>query len=223
MEALGKILGESPFGRLVDHSRKIHECVALIRPIADAIIVGDIPLLRELQGRMSRTEYEGDQVKDEIRENLPHAFFLSVNREDILNYMRQLDRMGDDAEDFSVVATFRKLTIPADLQPYFFALVDKVVELSNAMLDLAEHLASLEKRAFEGKEAQGVVKRIQDVCHMEWESDKLSREFARCYYSCDQLDAVTIILLDKLCRCLTGIADHAENVGKNLRLMIVRR
>jgi len=34
---------------------------------------------------------------------------------------------------------------------------------------------------------------------------------------------VTIILLEKLCKALTAVADHAENVGKNLRLMIARR
>jgi uncharacterized protein Yka (UPF0111/DUF47 family) len=31
------------------------------------------------------------------------------------------------------------------------------------------------------------------------------------------------MLLDKLCRALGGIANHAENVGKNLRLMITRK
>jgi uncharacterized protein Yka (UPF0111/DUF47 family) len=31
------------------------------------------------------------------------------------------------------------------------------------------------------------------------------------------------MLLDKLCQALGGIANHAENVGKNLRLMITRK
>jgi len=58
---------------------------------------------------------------------------------------------------------------------------------------------------------------------MEWESDKLSRKFARRYFSTPGIDPVTIILLDKLCAALGGIANHAENVGKNLRLMILRK
>ena len=55
---------------------------------------------------------------------------------------------------------------------------------------------------------------------MEWECDKLSRAFARQYYGAEGLDTVTIILVEKLCRALTSLADHAENVGKDLRLMI---
>lgn len=186
-------------------------------------MAGQTEKLRALQDDMSRTEYEADLLKDDIRQNLPRRFFLPVNRDDILGFVRQLDRMADDAEDFAVVSTFRKLDIPSDLQPDFMALVDKVVQVSEMLLDVAEDLAQLQKESFEGPEAERVMTKIQQVCHMEWESDKLSRRCARHYYSAPGLDAVTIILLEKLCKALTGIADHAENVGKNLRLMIIRR
>jgi predicted phosphate transport protein (TIGR00153 family) len=223
MQSINQLFGESPFTHMVDHVRKIHQCVKLIRPIAESIVAGETEKLRSLQDDMSRTEYEADLLKDEIRKNLPRRFFLPVNRDDILSFVRQLDRMADDAEDFAVVSTFRKLDIPADLQPDFMALVDKVVQVSEMLLDVAEDLSKLQKESFEGPEAEQVLAKIQQVCHMEWESDKLSRRCARHYYSAAGMDAVTIILLEKLCKALTGIADHAENVGKNLRLMIIRR
>jgi predicted phosphate transport protein (TIGR00153 family) len=223
MTTLISIFGESPFSQLVEHARKIHECISLIRPIADAIIAGDTQKINELQHTMSATEYEADKIKDHIRQNLPRGFFLSVNRDDILNYVRQLDRIADDAEDFAVVATFRRITLPLALQPNFLALADKVQQVSTALLEVAELLAALEKDAFEGPRAEMVLSKIEAVCHMEWESDKINRQFARQCYSEPNLDAVNILLLEKLCSALTGIADHAENVGKNLRLMILRR
>lgn len=223
MRNLSNLFGESPFPHLVEHVRKIHQCVKLIRPITDAIIAGDTERLRALQDDMSRTEYEADLLKDNIRQNLPKRFYLPVNRDDILGFVRQLDRMADDAEDFAVVSTFRKLELQGELRSEFLALVDKVVEVSEMLLDVAEDLAQLQKESFEGPDAERVLTKIQQVCHMEWESDKLSRRCARRYYSSADMDAVTIILLEKLCKALTGIADHAENVGKNLRLMIIRR
>lgn len=223
MKTLEIVLGDSPFAQLVDHARKIHECIGLLRPIASAIIAGDTGKLRDLQHTMSATEYQADQIKDHIRQNLPRRFFLSVNREDILNYVRQLDRMADDAEDFAVVATFRKIQLPDELQPQFNALVEKVLQVSNALLELAELLAALEREAFEGPRAEMVLKKVEDVCHMEWESDKISRQLARLIYTSTEMDPINIMLLEKLCHALTGIADHAENVGKNLRLMILRR
>jgi predicted phosphate transport protein (TIGR00153 family) len=151
MQSITQLFGESPFTHMVDHVRKIHQCVKLIRPIAASIIAGETDKLRSLQDDMSRTEYEADLLKDEIRQNLPRRFFLPVNRDDILSFVRQLDRMADDAEDFAVVSTFRKLDIPADLQPDFMALVDKVVQVSEMLLDVAEDLSKLQKESFEGR------------------------------------------------------------------------
>jgi uncharacterized protein Yka (UPF0111/DUF47 family) len=102
-------------------------------------------------------------------------------------------------------------------------LVEKVVNVSESLLDVAEHLAQLQREAFVGPEADDVLDKIQDVCHMEWESDKLSRRFGRHLYGIPDIDPVTLILLDKLTHALSRLADHAENVGKNLRLMIKRK
>lgn len=223
MQTLAGLFGESPFEHLVEHAHKVHECVALLRPVAEAIIAGDLPHLQQLQEQVARTEFEADQVKDHIRAKLPSRLFLPVNREDIINFVRQMDRIGDDVEDFSVIATFRKLDLPAEFHADFLALVEKVVQVSETMLKLAEELALLEKESFGGPAAENMLEKITVVCRMEWESDRLSQNFARRYYSTPNLDPVTIMLLDKLCRSLTSIADHAENVGKNLRLMITRQ
>lgn len=217
------VFAKSPFEPLVQHSRKVHECVTLVRPIADAILVGDMERLKELQHKMTATEYEADQLKDHIRQTLPHHYFLPVNRQDLAQFLSQTDRIADDAEDFAVVATFRKLDLPQELHEDFLAMVDKVVAVSETLLGVADHLAQLQKDAFAGSAAEEVLLKIQQVSHMEWESDKLNRKLARHYYGMNGLDPVTIILLDKLCRHLGGIADHAENVGKNLRLMITRK
>jgi uncharacterized protein len=223
MKVLGELFGESPFGQLVEHANMIKKCIDLIKPIAEAIIAGRADQLRDLQDEMSRTEFEADKIKDHIRARLPNRFFLPVQREDVLNYMSQLDRMGDDAEDFAVVATFRRIVIPPGLQGAFLALVNKAVEVSNELLNLAVDLGQLQKESFEGPDAMAVLEKIKRVSHMEWESDKLSRAFARQYYSAEDLDTISVILLEKLCRALTGVADHAENVGKYLGLMIARR
>jgi len=110
--------------------------------------------------------------------------------------------VGDDAEDFAVVATFRKLIIPQELQPDLMTLVNKVLQVSETLLDVADHLALLQKGSFEGPEAEVVLEKITQICHMEWESDRLSRTFARHYYSVEGLDVVTIILLENLSQCL---------------------
>lgn len=223
MQTLAKVFGKSPFEPLVEHARKVHACVALVRPVAEAIVAGDTEKLKELQHQVSKMEYEADLVKDSIRRSLPKRYFLPVRREEVGGFLTRMDKIADGAEDFAVVATFRKIHLPGELHETFLELVDKVVNISESLLILAENLGELQKEAFVGPDAEDVLLKIQDVCHMEWESDKLSRTFARQYYAAGDLDTVTIILLEKLCRALGGIADNAENVGKNLRMMILRK
>jgi len=223
MRSLFGLFGQSPFGPLVEHARKVHECVALVRPIADAILASDTERIKQLQHQMSKTEYEADLIKDGAREKLPRRYFLPVDRHDVADFLRQMDRIADDAEDFAVVATLRTLNVPQELREDLLALVDKVAQVSESLLGVAEHLAELQKEAFSGPEAEAVLEKIRQVCHMEWESDKLGRKLARKWYAPGDIDPVTIMLLEKLSACLRGIADHAENVGKNLRLMILRK
>jgi len=217
------LFGRSPFGPLVEHARKVHECVSMIRPIAEAVLAGETARIRELQHEMSKTEYEADLLKDRVRQSLPKRYFLPVRREDVAGFLSDMDRIADAAEDFAVAATLRKIDLPQELHRDFLELVAKVVQVSESLLGVAEHLGELQKEAFVGREAEDVLAEIQRVCHMEWESDKISRKIARHAYGIMDLDAVTLILLEKLCSSLGRLADHAENVGKNLRLMITRK
>jgi len=220
---LGKLFGRSPFESLVKHARKVHECVALIRPVAEAVIARDAERLMALQHDMSRTEYEADQLKDVVRQHLPHRYFLSVNRDDVARFLSAMDRIADGAEDFAIAATLGDVTMTKELGEDFLALVDKVLQVSESLLGVAEHVGQLQKETFVGPEADDILLKIQQVCHMEWETDKLGRKLARRYYHDLRNDPVAIMLLEKLSLALGRIADDAETVGKNLRLMISRR
>ena len=54
---LSGIFGRSPFEPLIEHARKVHECVALVRPAAEAIVAGDLQRLDELQQHIQRVHY----------------------------------------------------------------------------------------------------------------------------------------------------------------------
>lgn len=79
------------------------------------------------------------------------------------------------------------------------------------------------KEGFERRDTDETLARIESVYQMEWESDRLNRQVARLYYSAPGIDPIAVILMAKLCLSLGQIADRPGNVGKNLRLMIVRK
>jgi len=78
MSIIQEMFGRSPFGALIQHTKKVHECVKQVKPLLEACIRQDYAGVRQLQDAVSKLEYEADQIKNEIREHLPRRYFLPV-------------------------------------------------------------------------------------------------------------------------------------------------
>lgn len=224
MSLLEEVFGESPFGPLVKHSKKVHECVKLITPLMDAAIKGDYGEVHRLQDDVSKKEYEADQVKNLIRENLPRRYFLPVERDDLDNFLHCQDSIADSVEDFAVVLYIRKTEIHPELVDEFRDMVEQVVNVCDTLMTAAEEMQDLAETGFGGAEADSVKERISGLGEEEWEADRLQRKISKHVYELeDELAPMTIIFYEKMLRALSEIANGAENTGELLRQMIIKR
>jgi len=224
MGVLNKIFGQSPFVGLEEHSRKVHECVELLRPLANALLAEDYAKIEELQNLMSKTEHEADQIKTRLRDTIADMYFLSVGKHELSQFLAYQDDVADTAEDFSVVLTLRKTKLPEALKEDFMAFVEQVISVSEMMMAIAEKLSTLAEAAFTGKEAKEVLEAVETISEEEWKADRLERKFARHFYSMEkELDPITIIFLEKFCTILGAVANNAERTAKYLRLIIRKR
>jgi len=224
MGVLGKFFAPSPFVHLQEHSKKVHECVELLRPLANALLSEDYEKIEELHNLMSKTEHEADQVKTELRDRISKMYFLSVGRLELSEFLAYQDDVADAAEDFAVVLLLRRTKIPKELQSDFMAFVEQVINVSEHLMGLTDKLSTLAEAAFTGEEAEDVLKAIEEIGEEEWKADRLERKFARKFYSMeDQLDPITIMFLDKYCERLSAIANTAEKTAKYLRLIIRKK
>ena len=87
MGLLGKFFGPSPFGQLHEHTKKVHECVELLKPLLNALLNEDYEKIEELHHQMSRTEYEADQIKSKLRGEIGNLYFLSVGENEINRFL----------------------------------------------------------------------------------------------------------------------------------------
>jgi len=221
MGILGRLFGGTPFKMLLEHTKKVHECVALLRPLTNALLEKDYEEIKNLHHQMSRTEHEADEIKQEIREHLSRMLILSVGRQEFKRFLSVQDSLADAAEDYAVVLSIRNTEVPEELREDFLAFVDQVIKVSEHLLHVAEKLSLLVESAFSGEEAKQVIETIDQIGKEEWEADKLQRRFARhCYAMEDTLDTMTLIFLDKYCRVLSQVANNAEKTGKYLRMLI---
>jgi hypothetical protein len=189
----------------------------------EACIREDHDEIHRLQDLVCKLEYEADQVKHAIREQLPRQYMMPVDRADLEHYLHSIDDVADYVQDFSVVLLIRKTKIHPELVREFLEFVDQITSVSDLLMTAAEELGALAEASFKGAEAQLILQRVGGLGEAEWKADRLQRKVSTHIYQLEQqLDPITISFYEKMLRSLSGIANAAENSGDILRQMIVK-
>jgi len=218
-----ELFGKSPFGPLVEHTKKVHECVEVIRPLMEALVNEDYDEIRRLQDRVSRLEYEADTIKHNVRDHLPRRYFMPVDRVDLEKFISNQDSIADKAQDFAVILTLRKTKLHPHVMDKFFAFVDQIYQVTGTLLTAAVELNNLAEASFSGAEAKHVLDLIKNLGEEEWKADRMARSLSKDVYSLEkELDPITIMFYEKMILTLGAIANAAENAGDMLRIMIIK-
>ena len=65
---------------------------------------------------------------------------------------------------------------------------------------------------------------IEEVSHGEYEADCLQTDVSRLLYDHEtEVDPISVYFIMKLFRLLGELANHAENTGDNLRMMLAKQ
>ena len=223
MSLIEQVFGTSPFKPLLEHAKKVNECVGLIRPLMKALTEEDYKQIRTLQDKVSKLEYEADGIKHTIRENVPRRYFLPVDRSDLTRYLRMQDKIADAVEDFAVILIIRNTRIHPDFVDEIMEYSEHVISLSNSLMEAAQEMVNLAETSFGGEEARKVLNMINGLGEGEWKADRMQREISiHIYEKEDILDPVTIMFYEKILMAFSQIANAVENTGDILRMMIVK-
>ena len=223
MNIIKELFAKSPFGPLVEHTKKVHECVEMIRPLMEALVNEDYDEIRRLQDRISKLEYEADTIKHNVRDHLPRRYFMPVDRVDLAGFISSQDNIADKTEDFAVILTLRKTKLHPDVMDKFFDFVDQIFQVTGTLLTAAIELNNLAEASFSGAEAKVVLSLLKGLNEEEWKADRMARSLSKDVYALEkQLDPITIIFYEKMILTLGAIANEAENAGDMLRSMILK-
>jgi len=218
---IADLFGKSPFGPIVEHSKKVHECVELLWPLMETVVNEDFDQLKSMHSRMARLEYEADLIKHEIRGFITRRSFLPVDRSDLINFLEHQEKIADHAQDFAVILTLRKTIINPDLHDPFFEYLNQVFQVSGTLLTAAVEFKNLAEAAFGGAEARAILKLIEGLSEEEWKTDKMSRKLSRMVFALEGKEEIlNILFYEKMILKLGYIANQAENAGDYLRVMI---
>jgi predicted phosphate transport protein (TIGR00153 family) len=218
------MFAKSPFGPLEEHMHKVMECSELFSECIKAYCNGDFTEAENLAIDVSKVEHEADIIKNSIRENLPKSIFMPVDRGDFLDYLREQDQVSDRFEDSALTLTLRQTKLPEDVKDDLLKLSSKVIDVVNVLPLAVKSLNELLETSFAKKGESKIGEYLILLSEKEQLTDELELKLRRHMYEHEgQFTHGQFFHIMRTIKHIAGIADHAENCGDRMRLMIAKQ
>jgi len=217
------LFGRSPIGPMQQHMAKAHECAAQLVPFIDALMAEDWVEAERIQQQISNLEREADQMKKNVRVNLPNSLFLSVPRSDLLELLSVQDKVANRAKDIAGLMLGRRMQIHPDVQPAFRSFVERSVDAAAQALRAMDELSELMETSFAGREVKLVEKLIDELERIEHDTDEMQIKLrAELYKREAVLPPVDVMFTYQIIEWIGDVADRAERVGNRLGVIMAR-
>lgn len=220
---IAALFARSPFKPMQQHMGVVHECVALVPNLFDALIAADPQTLAETQQAIFAKEGEADQIKNQVRLHLPRSLFMPVDRRDLLEVLEVQDAIADTAQDIAGLLMQREMTVPDEMQADLKTLVQRCVDAVAQSKAIIGELDELLETGFRGPEAARVETMVTELNRIETETDDLAIALTRNLFQHeDSMKPVSVMFWYRLIQWIGDLADNAEKVGDRLLLLIAR-
>ncbi len=218
---LANIFGTSPVQPLEKHMDIAYRCAKKLRPFFDAVVAKDHKRMAEVRSQIEALEHEADNLKKEIRLNMPKSLFMPVPREDLLELLLVQDKIANRTKDVSGVIIGRKMEIPEPIAQQFVEFVDSNIDATKQARKSVRELDELFTAGFKGAEVALVSELIEELDALETRTDEQQTLIRSALFQIEKtLDPIDAIFLYEVIQLTGEIADMAERVGRRLELLL---
>ena len=218
---LANIFGSSPVRPLEQHMDIVFRCAKKLRPFFEAVIAKDHERMAEVRSQIEALENEADDLKKNIRLNMPKSLFMPVPREDLLELLLVQDKIANRTRDVSGIIMGRKMVIPDEIAGKFIDFVNSNVDAAKQARKSVRELDELFTAGFKGAEVDLVSELIEELDAIETHTDEQQTQIRSALYSIEKtLDPIDVIFLYEVIQLTGEIADMAERVGRRLELLL---
>lgn len=220
---ISSLFGSSPVRPLQKHMAAVQECVVELVPFFEAVLNDDWEAAAAQQKKIAKLEGAADDLKRELRMQLPKSLFMPVSRRDLLEVLTMQDMIANKAKDIAGLIVGRKMQFPATVGEQIIAFVTRAIEASQQAQKAINELDELVETGFGGREVELVQSMIRELDIIEGDSDKLEVKIRSALFKLeDELHPVKVLFLYRVIDWIGELADRSQRVGSRLQLMLAR-
>jgi predicted phosphate transport protein (TIGR00153 family) len=218
-----RIFGSSPVTPLQKHIDKVVLCVEQLIPYFESVIDNNWEQAASTQAELVKLEHEADEIKNELRLNLPTSLFMPIDRRDVLEVLDLQDHIANKAKDISGLTLGRKMSLPAAISGGYMEFLKRCIDATRQAQVAINELDELVVTGFRGDEAVRVKKMIEDLHIIEGETDEIQVGLRADLYKTEQtLPPIDVMFIYKIIEWTGDLADTAQSTGNRLQLMLAK-
>ena len=218
-----KLFGTSPVRPLQLHMAKVLECARELLPLFEAVIARDENAIDAAQEKIAKLENEADDLKRDLRLNLPRTLFLPVERRDLLEVLTMQDKIANCAKDIAGLIRGRKMSLPDEFGRRYLDFVTRSIDACAQAQKAVNELDELVETGFSGSEVEQVQGLITELDRIEKDTDVIQVEIRTALFAIERnLPPIDVMFLYRLIDWTGDLGDRAQRVGSRLQLMLAK-
>lgn len=215
------MFARSPIRPLQQHMAKAYECVELLIPFFEMVLACNWQKAADVQSKISHREHEADEIKRDLRSNLPKSLLLPVSRGDLLSLLKRQESLANIAKDISGLMLGRQMQIPELLTTLFQHYVERSVAAARQAKKAIDELDELLSSGFRGKEVEVVDEMIAHLNDIESETDRIQVQLRAALFDIEKsLQPVNVMFLYQIIKQIGYLANFAEQIGYELQVLL---
>ncbi|MGB1581654.1 MAG: TIGR00153 family protein [Nevskiales bacterium] len=220
---VSQIFARSPITGIEQHMSHVHDCAQQLPGFIDAACRGDFSTAANIHAQIEEFEHNADDIKRNLRMNLPKTVFMPVARADLLDLITAQDRVANRVKDISGLILGRKLSIPEDTHQTFKEFSQRAVDAIAQAHNTVGELSELFESGFRGAEVEIMEGMIEKLDSIESDTDQMEVQIREHLYAVeDQYSPIDMMFLYKIIDEIGELANLAESVGSRLQQILAR-
>ena len=223
MSNIFNMFGPSPIRPIEQHMHSAHSAAKNLLPFFNAVFADNWQEADAIRTNIIGFEKKADDIKKDIRQNLPSGLFLPVARSDLLELLTCQDSLANKAKDIAGLIIGRQMQLPSSLQTSFLTLLQRCIDASKQACKAINELDELLESGFHGNEVYIVEEMLNELDIIENDTDEQLSDIRQAIFKEEENYApIYIVFLYQLISWVGDIANHAKTIGARLQILIAR-
>lgn len=195
------------------HVEETYQTVSCFSDAINAFVKGDTAAKKTAIQNVGISEHQADVLRSKMVSQLSESLMLPPDREDLMHFVKSLDRIADWTNGASRILGFIEKTPPEDVSKQISYATELILK---SVAKLRESIGALTRNDLKKALAD-----CEEVDHLEHEADDQKRVLIEAIIRA-KLEYVTFFLCYQLAEYLEGVTDKIEDAADFVKVVAIR-